>query len=134
MNSIGNIQAQWNISKGVNIGNQSIVSGIGKCKVLENNSYTLERIEMGGSISQQQVVNITQKMARYLDIPAKGGYTDEYWEVDMGDEIIRIRKPKDPLADLIEMGKSIKDESIEKAKEKIKQGFIKEVSKKIGEM
>ena len=44
---------------------------------------------------------------RVLEIPAVGGYLDEYWEVDLGNEVLMIRKPRDPVADLAALGSQI---------------------------
>lgn len=70
-----------------------------------------------------------RKDEKELDIPAKGGLKDESWEINMGGEIIKILKPKDPLADLREMMKNAEMESPEKEKKKahkaMKENFIK---------
>ncbi len=131
MNGIGSIQTLSNRNDGDNLGHEEFVSGIGGCKSLNIYSYTFNRFEMEGSITQQQIEDVTQKRVRYADIPAKGGYTDEYWEVDMGNEIIRIRRPQDPLADLREMEKDRMNVSVEEEIAEIREGLAEEFRKRV---
>lgn len=67
-----------------------------------------------------------EKRTRELDIPAAGGYKDEYWEIEMGDERVRIRRPKDPVADLEEMAKDVDMGSLEEEKESIHRAMLEE--------
>ncbi len=79
---------------------------------------------------QSEVVDMSAaKPRRYLDIPTVGGYTDETWEVDMGNEIWLIRKPKDPLADLEALGKGMRCRTLEEAKEAIDKAILEEVTR-----
>lgn len=59
-----------------------------------------------------------QREGKTLDLPAKGGVKEESWEIDMGDEVVEIPKPKDPLADLREM---TKDKGLETPEEEKKR-------------
>jgi hypothetical protein len=78
-----------------------------------------------------ETVEMTQaKTRRFLDIPAVGGYLDEYWEVDMGDEVLMIQKPKDPLADWRELGKGIKETTLDEAMERLHIALTSEFQKR----
>ncbi|MBS3787808.1 hypothetical protein KGY79_06375 [Candidatus Bipolaricaulota bacterium] len=62
---------------------------------------------------------MTEKKTEELDIPAVGDYKEDYWEVDLGDKIVKVQKPKDPIADLKDMTKGIEIDSPEEEKAKI---------------
>jgi hypothetical protein len=62
----------------------------------------------------RRVLTVAETKKRVeVDIPAIGGYLDEYWEVDMGDEILIVRRPKDPVADLVAIGESLTEASLD---------------------
>lgn len=55
-------------------------------------------------LAQLETIAVSEaKRLVFLEIPAVGGYLDEYWEIDMGNEVIMIKKPANPLADLREI-------------------------------
>lgn len=60
-----------------------------------------------------------------LDIPAKGGYKDEYWEINIGDRVVRVQKPKDPVADLEEVTSDIEMGLPEEEKKKTHRAMRK---------
>jgi len=52
------------------------------------------------------------------------GISEEYEEIEIGDKLVRIHKPKDSLEELREQGKKIPDKSIEKIKKEIREELI----------
>ena len=52
-------------------------------------------------LSNRKVLHVTSVKRRIdEDIPSVGGLMDDCWEIDMGTEVVRIPKARDPLADL----------------------------------
>jgi len=56
-------------------------------------------------LAQLETIAVSEaKRLVFLEIPAVGGFLqDEYWEIDMGNEVVMIKKPANPLADLREI-------------------------------
>ena len=63
-----------------------------------------------------------------LDIPAVGGYLDEYWEIDMGDKIVKIQKPADPVADMRAMFSDVDLGTPEEEKRKIHEAMREDLT------
>jgi len=61
-----------------------------------------------------------------LDLPATGGYKEDNWKLSVGNQVIKIKKPKDPVADLKEMGKEIDMGSLNEEKENVYNAMLEE--------
>lgn len=64
-------------------------------------------------LTRLETIPMAEIKRRVLEIPAVGGYLDEYWEVDLGNEVLMIRKPRDPVADLAALGSQIPNQCLD---------------------
>lgn len=62
------------------------------------------------------------------DIPAIGGYESGYWEIVLGDEILTIRKPADPLADMRDLVSRSRTGTVEEELSEIRRSMREQAS------